>query len=277
MIIGTAWLVRRVRRRTGSHPTSSARPYLLVLVGGRGPCRLRLSLVAHSRGGCCRVFFAANPGLGVGRGRPSGPHGQPMAPTFASACRSRRMGRSGGDPAGLHPVGRGHALSGYCGALARAQHGTGDRCGLCRTCSGSRTRPSIAADASRRASVVLVVSVALAVGTAGQTARVGRQFGRGPHLRRAGSAHTAPHREARCDSPRPCAGRRPAALHSVVPSPRQRWLCRRGGAGFGARPGRTRAGGSSTRDHCSRLCPRAATSTRTTRRCSTHLLRCRPR
>ena len=32
MIIGTAWLVRRVRRRTGSHPTSSARPYLLVLV-----------------------------------------------------------------------------------------------------------------------------------------------------------------------------------------------------------------------------------------------------
>ena len=31
MIIGTAWLVRRVRRRTGADATSSARPYLLVL------------------------------------------------------------------------------------------------------------------------------------------------------------------------------------------------------------------------------------------------------
>jgi peptidoglycan/LPS O-acetylase OafA/YrhL len=32
MIIGTAWLIRRVRRRTGAHATSSAGPYLLVLV-----------------------------------------------------------------------------------------------------------------------------------------------------------------------------------------------------------------------------------------------------
>ena len=32
MIIGTAWLIRRIRRRTGAHATSSAGPYLLVLV-----------------------------------------------------------------------------------------------------------------------------------------------------------------------------------------------------------------------------------------------------
>ena len=31
MIIGTAWLIRRVRRRTGAHATSSRRPYLVVL------------------------------------------------------------------------------------------------------------------------------------------------------------------------------------------------------------------------------------------------------
>ena len=81
----------------------------------------------------------------------------------ALACRGRRMGRARRDPAGLHPLGTGHRLSGHRRAVAGAGHRAGDRRRLCRhRASGSRARPRIAADAGRRAGVVFLVSVALA-------------------------------------------------------------------------------------------------------------------
>ena len=36
LIIGTAWLVRRARRRTGAHAASSKSPYLCGACAGRG-------------------------------------------------------------------------------------------------------------------------------------------------------------------------------------------------------------------------------------------------
>jgi peptidoglycan/LPS O-acetylase OafA/YrhL len=44
-IIGTAWLIRRVRRRTGAHATSSENPYLVVLALG-GAVSFAVSLAA---------------------------------------------------------------------------------------------------------------------------------------------------------------------------------------------------------------------------------------
>ena len=101
MIIGTAWLIRRARRRTRGQATSSGRPYLVVLalVGGRVVCGVA---GGHLRDACCGVLFAAHPGLAAGRRRPGGPHGRPVAPTSGNTCRDRGMGRAGPDPAGLH-------------------------------------------------------------------------------------------------------------------------------------------------------------------------------
>ena len=107
LIIGTAWLIRRARARA-----AKAAGHLLATPVSGGPCAGRGRLVRavagdHLRGACCGVLFAAHPGLAVGRRRPGGPHGRPVAPTPATSCRDRGMGRAGADPAGLHPVERG--------------------------------------------------------------------------------------------------------------------------------------------------------------------------
>ena len=92
LIIGTAWLIRRARRRTGAHATSSQTP-----VSG-GPCAGRGRVVravagGHSRGASCGVLFAAHPGLAVGRRRPGGPHGRPVAPTTGTDLPRSRDGQ----------------------------------------------------------------------------------------------------------------------------------------------------------------------------------------
>ena len=83
LIIGTAWLIRHARRRTGALAASSERPYLLVLALVAA-ISFALSLVVHSRGAPGGVLFAAHPGLGVGRRGPGGPHRRPVAPTPGS-------------------------------------------------------------------------------------------------------------------------------------------------------------------------------------------------
>ena len=233
LIIGTAWLIRRVRRRTRAEATSSQRPYLVVLALVAA-VSFALSLVVTYVRAFCGVLFAAHPGLAVGRRRPGGPHGRPVAPTTGTSCRDRRMGRAGADPAGLHPVEPDHALSGYRRAVARAGRGAGDRRRLRHTFAGMRTRPGIVADARDRPDVLLVVSVALAgaaarTAVAGPPAGAGRQAGRGPALRRAGRAHPAFHREPaairRSDAP-VCPG---AVSRWAVSPPRSRsvwaWRC----------------------------------------------------
>ena len=85
------------------------------------------------------------------------------------------------DPAGLHPVERGHPLSGYRRAVARAGRGAGDRRRLCRTCAGMRPCPGVVADACDRPDLVLVVSVALA-GAGARTGIAGPPVGAGRRL-----------------------------------------------------------------------------------------------
>ena len=233
LIIGTAWLIRRARRRTGAD-----RQLVADSVSG-GPRAGRGRVVCavdgdHLRGAFRGVFFAAHPGLAVGRRRPGGPHGRPVAPTTGTTCRDRRMGRAGPDPVGLHPIGHGHALSRYRRAVARARRGAGDRRWLCLSFSGMRPPPGIVADAGGRPGVVLVVSVALAgaaarTAVAGPPAGAGRKVGSGPRIRRAGGAHPAFHREpvAIRRSAAPLCPR--AASRSAVSPPRWRsvwaWRC----------------------------------------------------
>ena len=92
MIIGAAWLIRRARRRTGAHATSSTKPVPGGACAGRGGV-VRGVAGGHLRVAAGGVLFAAHPGLGVGRRRPGGPDGRPVAPTIATACRDRGMGR----------------------------------------------------------------------------------------------------------------------------------------------------------------------------------------
>jgi hypothetical protein len=113
LIIGTAWLIRRVRRPTRAQATSWQSPYLVVLVGRR-PCRLRCRWRSLT---WCLAWrsFAAHSGQAVGRRRPGGPHDRPVAPCWARRWRSapavphlrryaaaswqcRRCGRSAGRP-----------------------------------------------------------------------------------------------------------------------------------------------------------------------------------
>ena len=91
LIIGTAWLLRRVRRRTSTEGTSSQRPYLVVLAlvaAGSFALSLLITYVMPAA-----AFFSYPPGVAVGRRRPGGPHGRPVAPALAIACGHHGMGR----------------------------------------------------------------------------------------------------------------------------------------------------------------------------------------
>ena len=198
-------------------------PYLVVLALV-AVVSFALSLVLTYRGAVGGVLFAAHPGLAVGRRRAGGPDGRPVAPTTATSRRDRGMGRAGADPAGLHPIERDHALSGYRRAVARAGRGAGDRRWLRRT--RLRDVGRVLALSPMRAvgrvsyswylwhwPVLLLAPRLLGhpLGLAGRLAAVAG-------LRRAGGAHTASHRE-------PVAIRRslrssPAAVsRSAVPPP----------------------------------------------------------
>ena len=199
MIIGTAWLIRRARRRTRAEATSSQRPYLVVL-----------ALVAA-------VSFALS--LAV-------TYLMPPVAFFSLPTRAWQLAVGGlvaltaGHWRRLPP--RAAAITGWAGLalillactqlsattlypgiaalLPAARRGAGDRRRLCRTCAGMRPRAGIVADAGDRPDLLLVVSVALAgagarTGIAGPPAGAGRQAGSGAALRRAGGAHPAFHRE----------------------------------------------------------------------------------
>ena len=229
MIIGTALLVRFVRRRTAAHGTLSKLPYLVVLVLVAA-VSFAVSLSGHPHVAFCGVLLDAHPGVAAGCGRPDRSDSQPVAPSTGTACLDRGLGRSGGDPADLHPVGHDHALSGYRRAAARARRRAGNRRGLCRACARSRACAGVAADAGDRAGVVLVVSMALAGAGAcsavgGPPAGAGREAGDGRHLRRAGCADTALHRKPSYDLPLPYAGRAAAVSRSAVPPRRSRSAC----------------------------------------------------
>ena len=95
LILGTAWLIRRVRRRTRAEATASQRPYLVVLALV-AVVSFALSLVDHVLGTYCGVLFPAHPGLAVGRRRVGRPDRRPVAPAVAASRRDHRVGRVGG-------------------------------------------------------------------------------------------------------------------------------------------------------------------------------------
>ena len=118
LIIGTAWLIRRARRRTRAEATSSQRPYLVVLAlvaAVSFALSLAVTYVAPA------VAFFSLPTrawqLAVG-GLVALTAGQ-WRRLPRTACRDHGMGRAGPDPAGLHPVEHDHAVSGYRRAVAQ--------------------------------------------------------------------------------------------------------------------------------------------------------------
>ena len=105
----------------------------------RDPCPGRGGVIcglpgSYPRVASCGVLPHAHPGLAASRRWCGGSHGRPVAPTTGTAGRDRGMGRSGGDPARLHPVEHHHTLSGYRRTAARARHRAGDRRGRHRAC-----------------------------------------------------------------------------------------------------------------------------------------------
>ena len=140
LIIGTTWLIRRARGRARADATSSERPYLVVLALvaavsfalSLAACHWAPSVAFFSLP--TRAWQLAAGGLVVltaGQWRRLPPR----------ACRDRGMDRTGPDPAGLHPLQHGHAVSGYRRAVAHRGRGAGDRRRLRHTCPGMRPRP----------------------------------------------------------------------------------------------------------------------------------------
>ena len=225
MIIGAAWFIRRARRRTGPKPRRrKLRIWWSLFWSGR--CRLRRRWWPLTWRLLWRSFRCP-PGPGSWPPAAWWPSRPANGAGFRHWLPRSRDGRSSPDPAGLHPIGHDHALSGYRRAVARAGHGAGDRRGLCRTFSGMRPRPGISVDASGRSGVVLVVSLALA-GTAGSVhirrPLLGHQMGWLASWQRSSSpvgwpcSHCASSRTP-SDSPLPCAGRPSAVSRSAVPPP----------------------------------------------------------
>ena len=282
LIIGTAWLIRRVRRRTTADATSSQRPYLVVLALVAA-VSFALSLAVTHVMPAAGVLFAAHPGLAVGRSAAW----WPSRPASGADCRHEPAAIAGW--AGLALIllactelSAAHALSGYRRAVAHGGRGAGDRRRLCHPDSRMRPSPGVVADACDRPDLLLVVPVALAgavagTGVAGPPAGVGRQAGSGSRFPAGWRCSRCVSSRTRCDSPLRCAGlpgRSLAlggaatavavcvglALLVAVPTP----------VGRGAPAAALTVTAAS-------LPPPAPTSPPTTRRCSMRSLRCRPR
>ena len=233
LIIGTAWLIRRARRRTEADATSSQRPYLVVLALV-AVVSFALSLVTTYV--MPAVAFFSLPtrawqlavgglvALTAGQWRRLPPRAAAitgwagLALILLACTRLSATTPYPGTAALLPMLGAALVIGAGCAAPSQG----------CGRVAG------VVADARDRPGVVLVVSVALAgagarTGAAGPPAGAGRQAGSGPGLRRAGRAHPAFHREPaairRADTPF-C----PAPVsRSAVPPPRSRsvwaWRC----------------------------------------------------
>ena len=280
LIIGTAWLIRRARRRTRAQATSSQRPYLVVLALVAA-VSFALSLVVTYV--VPSVAFFSLPtrawqlavgglvALTAGQWRrlpalPAAIAGWAGLALILLACTLLSTTTPYPGTAALLPV-LGTALVIGAGCAAPSQG-----CGRVLALSPMRAIGRVSYSWYLWHWPVLV----LAPRIAGPPAGAGRQVGSGPRLRRAGRAHPASHRE-------PVAIRRSRA--PVSPPQSRAWRCRhrgsglcgRGAAGIGAYPGRPRRAGCGADRHCGASPHRAPTSTPTTRRCSTRSRRCRPR
>ena len=261
LILGTAWLIRRVRRRTRAEATSSQRPYLVVL-----------ALVAA-------VSFALSLVI---------TYVVPAVAFFSLPTRAWQLAVGGlvaltaGQWRRLSP--RAAAITGWAGLalillaciwftpttpypgtaalLPTAGRGAGDRRRLCHTLAGLRALPGHVADARDRPHLLLVVSVALAgagarPGVAGPPAGAGRPARRGPAVRRAGRGSPCVSSKTRCAS-RPDPQLRPGAVSALgARRHRDRGLCGPGAAESGAHPGRARRAGYAADLHRSAV-PRRA-------------------
>ena len=200
----------------------------------------------HARGG---VLLPAHPGLATGRRRVGGTDRPDVATTFAASRRRARLDRTRVDPAGLHLVEPGHAVSRHRGAVAHARRGAGHRGRLRRPGSGWRALAGPAADARDRPHLLLVVPVALArAGTrplrAGSLTGIGRTDHGGPAVGWAGMADVA--------LPGKSAAVRPKDPHVGLAQPRSggggddhRGVRRAGSPTSAAHPGRAWGAGDS--------------------------------
>ena len=253
MIIGTAWLIRRARRRTRAHATSSERPYLVVLALVAAVSFALSLAVTHWAPFVAffslptRAWQLAVGGLvaltaGQWRRLPALPAaiaGWGGLALILLACTQLGTATPYPGTAALLPM-LGTALVIGAGCAAPSQG-----CGRVLALSPMRAIGRVSYSWYLWHWPVLV----LAPPIAGPPAGAGRQVGSGPRLRRAGGAHTAFHRE-------PVAIRRSRA--PVSPWQSRAWRCRhrgsglcgRGAAGSGAYPGRPRRAGCGADRHC---------------------------
>jgi hypothetical protein len=253
LMIGTAWLIRRVRRRTHAQASSSQRPFLVVLAFIAATSFV-LSLVATYVLPYFAFFSLPTRAWQLAVG----------GLLALTASRDRRVGRAGHHPAGLQPFEHEHVLPGDRRTSASARHCAGDRRRLRLCFSRMWPRAVTVTDAGGRPSFVLVVSVALAgpavrTTTAGPPPWAARQAGSSTRRFRAGGAHTE-------------ADRKPAAIRPVrAPVPRSQSRARRclhrgsrlrlrGVDGVGACPRRPRLASIPAHRHCDQRGQRGATA-----------------
>ncbi|ETZ64780.1 putative acyltransferase 3 [Mycobacterium sp. MAC_080597_8934] len=199
------------------------------------------------------VLLAAHPGLGAGGRRPGGPVDPAVAPAVAANGVDRRLGRSGIDPADLHPAQRPYPVSRHRGAAAGAGHRADHR--WRRRHRRARAGPAAVppGDARDRPDLLFLVPVALAGAVADARAARRARGAAGPAERdggvgRIGRAHPASGGESRP------LRRRAALLGESQPGGRGRRECRHrvrmpGAAQRDTGPGGARRGRSPREHH----------------------------
>ena len=186
LIIGTAWLLRRVRRRTSTEGTSSQRPYLVVLAlvaAGSFALSLLITYVMPAA-----AFFSRRT------------RAWQLAAGGLVALTAGQWRRLSPLPAAITGWGGLALILWACTQLSSATMYPGVAvllptlgavlvigAGVCRTATGVWSRAGVVADAGGRPGVVFVVSLALAgagarTGTAGSPAGADRQAGSGRAL-----------------------------------------------------------------------------------------------
>ena len=162
LIIGTAWLLARVARRTGVGASRSVAPYVLVLAV-LAAVSFTVSLAWTDSWPSWAFFSLPTRAWELAVGGLVASDGRRVA---ASAAARRRRSSGWGGLALIvvtcTQIGEATPYPGHDGVVAGARHGVGDRRWLCDTGFGCRARPVEAGDAGDRSAVVLVVPVALA-------------------------------------------------------------------------------------------------------------------